>query len=253
LERGGDVKMNRLKSLNLSLGLAVLVAGCGSDAPESTPAAAAAPVEEFLDPVVVDGEHYRLELENDWLRVLRENLAGGDVGAMHSHRPRVSVYLKDAEVELTPRGGEPSTGKIVAGSAAWGEATTHVGRPLSEVENLSIELQDLSGDAIVPSDVDATVVDPEHHVVEFENDRVRVVRMTYPAGTTSPLHDHPPGFAVFLNAGALTNTPEGGEPAVLEFEAGETQWGSGGPPHTTDNTGDSDVVVLRVEMKKKPS
>ena len=159
-----------------------LFVGCGpsSDAPAETPAAAEP--DEFLDPVVVDAEHYVLEFENDSLRVLRENLAGGEGGAMHSHRARVSVYLKDAEVELTPRGGETTTATLVAGTAAWGEPTTHVGLPQSDIENLSIELQELSDEVIDRSDIDATFVDAEHHVVELENDRVRVVRMTYPAG-----------------------------------------------------------------------
>lgn len=245
-------RVGNLMFLGLAMTLGVM--GCGSDdpAPESAPEAAAVS-DEFLDPVVVDGEHYALEFENDSVRVLRENLAGGDVGAMHSHRERVSVYLKDAEVELTPRGGEPSTGAIVAGSAAWGGATTHVGRPLSDIENISIELQELSDEDIVPDEFDATVTDAEHHVIEFENDRVRVVRMTYPAGTTSPLHNHLPGYTVFLTDGPLTNTPQDGEPAVFEFEAGDAQWGDIGEPHTTNNAGDSDVVVVRVEMKKKPS
>jgi quercetin dioxygenase-like cupin family protein len=247
---------NRSSLSVFGFGLTMLVIGCGSgEAPANAPEMAAES-SEFLDPVVVDGEHYRLEFENDSIRVLRENLAGGDVGAMHSHRARVSVYLKDADVELTPRGGDPVMGTIVAGSAAWGEAATHVGRPQSDIENLSIELNDLMGASIATTDVDATVVDAEHHIVEFENDRVRVVRMTYPAGTLSPVHDHPSGFAVFLTDGPLTNTPntpDGGEPATLDFQAGDTLWGSGGPPHSTENNGESDVVVVRVEMKKQPS
>ena len=232
-----------------TLCLMFLLVGCGasSDAP--------APVEstEFLDPVIVDGEHYKLEFENDSLRVLRENLAGGEGGAMHSHRARVSVYLKDAEVKLTPRGGETTTATLVAGTAAWGEPTTHVGLPQSDIENLSIELQELVGEVVDRSDVDATLVDAEHHVIEFENDRVRVVRMTYPAGETSPVHDHPPGFAVFLTDADLKNIPEEGEPVDRKFQAGATVWGVGGTPHATENVGDADVVVIRVEMKKKPS
>lgn len=240
------------------LGLVLTVlAACGpaTDTSEETPSPAPpeAEAEEFLDPVVVDGEHYELELENDYVRVLRENLAGGDGGAMHSHRARVSVILKDAQVELTPRGGEPTFVTHEAGTASWSEPITHVGVAQSDIENLSIELKDLEGEAITPSDIDATVVDPEHHVVELENDRVRVVRMTYPAGETSPVHDHPPGFAVFLSDGAVRNIPEEGEPTVIEFEYGDTRWGSGGPPHATENPGESDVEVLRVEMKKSPS
>ncbi len=230
-----------------------LFVGCGasSDAPAEAPASS--DPNEFLDPVVVDGEHYVLEFENDSLRVLRENLAGGEGGAMHSHRARVSVFLKDAEVKLTPRGGETTTATLVAGTAAWGEPTTHVGLPQSDIENLSIELQELGGEVIDRSDVDATFVDAEHDVIEFENDRVRVVRMTYPAGETSPVHDHPPGFAVFLTDADMKNIPEEGEPVDLKFQAGETVWGAGGPPHATENVSESDVVVIRVEMKKKPS
>lgn len=230
-----------------------LLASCApqTDAPEEAPAEMPAEPDEFLDPVEVAG--YDLEFENDYVRVLRENLAGGEGGAMHSHRARVSVFLKDAEVELTPKGGEPVMVTHEAGTASWGDPVTHVGRPQSDIENLSIELKDLEGEAIAPSDIDATVVDPEHHVIELENDRVRVVRMTYPAGETSPVHDHPPGFAVFLTDGPLRNIPEEGEPVVIEFEAGDTRWGSGGSPHATENPNESDVELIRVEMKKKPS
>ena len=236
-----------------TLCLMFLLVGCGpsSDAPAETPAATEP--EEFLDPVVVDAEHYVLEFENESLRVLRENLAGGEGGVMHSHRARVSVYLKDAEVKLTPRGGETTTATLVAGTAAWAEPTTHVGLPQSDIENLSIELQELGDEVIDRSDIDATFVDAEHHVVEFENDRVRVVRMTYPAGETSPVHDHPPGFTVFLTDAHMKNIPEEGEPVDVQFEAGATVWGTGGPPHATANAGDAEVVVIRVEMKKKPS
>ena len=230
-----------------------LFVGCGPSSDAPAEGLQATEPDEFLDPVVVDGEHYVLEFENDFLRVLRENLAGGEGGVMHSHRARVSVYLKDAEVKLTPRGGETTTATLVAGSVAWGEPTTHVGLPQTDIENLSIELQQLGGEDIDRTDIDATFVDAEHHVIEFENDWVRVVRMTYPAGETSPVHDHPPGFAVFLTDADLKNIPEEGEPVDLKFEAGATIWGNGGSAHATANAGDAEVVLIRVEMKKKPS
>ena len=233
--------------------LMFLFVGCGPSADVPAEAPASSDPNEFLDPVVVDAEHYVLEFENDSLRVLRENLAGGEEGAMHSHRARVSVYLRDAEAELTPRGGEITTVTLVAGSVAWGEPTTHFGVSKSDIENISIELQELGDEDIDRSDVDATFVDAEHHLVEYENDRVRVVRMTYPAGETSPVHDHPPGFAVFLTDADMKNIPEEGEPVDLKFEAGATIWESGGPPHSTENVSDSDIVVIRVDMKKKPS
>ncbi|MDH3268599.1 MAG: hypothetical protein OEM46_07060, partial [Ignavibacteria bacterium] len=38
---------------------------------------------------------------------------------------------------------------------------------------------------------DATVVDPDHYKVEFENDEVRVLRINYDPGEKSAMHSHP--------------------------------------------------------------
>ena len=55
-------------------------------------------------------------------------------------------------------------------------------------------------------------VDPEHHIVDFENDRVRVVRMIYPPGSKTPLHAHRIGFGVFLSDAHVQNTRRRGTP-----------------------------------------
>nr|NIR51506.1 hypothetical protein [candidate division KSB1 bacterium]NIS26908.1 hypothetical protein [candidate division KSB1 bacterium]NIT73741.1 hypothetical protein [candidate division KSB1 bacterium]NIU27639.1 hypothetical protein [candidate division KSB1 bacterium]NIU94275.1 hypothetical protein [candidate division KSB1 bacterium] len=38
---------------------------------------------------------------------------------------------------------------------------------------------------------DATKVDPKHYKVEFENDQVRVLRISYGPGEKSVMHEHP--------------------------------------------------------------
>ncbi len=211
---------------------------------------------EFLDPVKADGEHYALEFDNDYVRVLRENLAAGDGGAMHSHRDRVSVYLNDSEVTIKPRGGDPVDVTLVAGSTSWGEATTHQGFARGNIENLSIELWDLTGEEIPLPEPDAVEVDPEHHIVDFENDRVRVVRMIYPPGSKTPRHAHRTGFGVFLSDAHGQNILAEGEDAVeIEAKAGSTFWTAGQPEqpaHVTENLGDEDMVVVLVEFKKRP-
>lgn len=45
---------------------------------------------------------------------------------------------------------------------------------------------------------DPVKVDPKHYKVEFENDRVRVVRIKYKAREKSVMHSHPESIAVFL-------------------------------------------------------
>lgn len=233
--------------------LAVVLALFACQSPERAPEPAEPEATEFLDPVMADGEHYLLDFENDYVRVLREKIPGGAGGAMHSHRDRVSIYLNDAKVILTPRGGEPQEVALAAGSVSWGEATTHQGHPVDTIENLSIELNELGGAEIPAPEPDAVVVDPEHHVVDFENDRVRVVRMTYPPGFKTPLHGHRLGFGVFLTDAIGQNIPEEGEPVRIEGAARESFWTTGQPVHVTENLGDEDLVVLLVEMKKAPT
>jgi hypothetical protein len=49
-----------------------------------------------LDPATVDQRHYRIEFENDQVRVLRVHYDAHDKGAMHQHLlNRVVVYLND--------------------------------------------------------------------------------------------------------------------------------------------------------------
>jgi len=49
-----------------------------------------------LDPTVVDKRHYKVEFENDHVRVLRVHYEARDAGALHQHMlNRVVVYLND--------------------------------------------------------------------------------------------------------------------------------------------------------------
>jgi hypothetical protein len=59
------------------------------------PPAGPAPV-STLDPVAVDGKHYKVELENEHVRVLRVHFGPREKGALHEHiLNRIVVYLND--------------------------------------------------------------------------------------------------------------------------------------------------------------
>ena len=53
---------------------------------------------------------------------------------------------------------------------------------------------------------DAVKVDPKHYKVEFENDQVRVLRITYGPHEKSVMHEHPANVAVFLTDGQASTT-----------------------------------------------
>ena len=49
------------------------------------------------DPVKVDAKHYKVEFENESVRVLRISYAPGEKSVMHYHPNAVAVYLTTAK------------------------------------------------------------------------------------------------------------------------------------------------------------
>src|SRR5688572_25969286 len=68
---------------------------------------------------------------------------------------------------------------------------------------------------------DAVKDDPAHHKVEFENDQVRVLRVTIPAGDKTLVHEHPASVAVFVNGARTRVTPVGGKADETPRKVGE--------------------------------
>ena len=98
---------------------------------------------------------------------------------------------------------------------------------------------------------DPVKVDPKHYKVEFENDQVRVLRVTYGPGEKSVMHEHPDALAVFLTDGkAKFNLPDGTSQDA-PVKAGTTQWTPAGK-HLPENVGTKAFELLVVEMKAKP-
>jgi len=98
---------------------------------------------------------------------------------------------------------------------------------------------------------DPTKVDPKHYKVEFENDQVRVVRITYGPGEKSVMHGHPAGVAVFLTDHQGKFTFPNGKTQVIPGKAGQVIW-TPAEKHLPENTGDKTFELILVEMKNKP-
>lgn len=95
---------------------------------------------------------------------------------------------------------------------------------------------------------DAVEADPAHYTVEFENDRVRIIRIKYGPGEKSVMHTHGPNAAVFLTESTIRmNAPDGTHQDV-STEVGGTQW-SDNEEHLPENLGDGPIEVVLVELK----
>jgi quercetin dioxygenase-like cupin family protein len=97
---------------------------------------------------------------------------------------------------------------------------------------------------------DSVKVDSKHYKVEFENDQVRVVRVTYGPHEKSVMHGHPANVAVFLTDGQARFTLPDGKTQDVPIKAGTTQW-DGGAKHLPENTGDKPFELIVVELKSK--
>jgi quercetin dioxygenase-like cupin family protein len=97
---------------------------------------------------------------------------------------------------------------------------------------------------------DAVKVDPKHYKVEFENDNVRVLRVTYGPHEKSVMHDHPENVAVFLTDGSAKFTLPDGKTVDAPVKANTIQWDAGGK-HLPENVGDKPFELIVVELKGK--
>ena len=53
------------------------------------------------DPVKVDSKHYKVEFENDRVRVVRIKYGPGEKSVMHSHPESISIFLTEAHAKFT--------------------------------------------------------------------------------------------------------------------------------------------------------
>ena len=97
---------------------------------------------------------------------------------------------------------------------------------------------------------DATKADAKHYKVEFENDAVRVLRVTYGPHEKSTQHSHPDAVAIFLTDSHVKFWLPDGKTREATQKAGSAMW-TPGETHTPENLEAKPFEVLLVEMKKK--
>ncbi len=99
---------------------------------------------------------------------------------------------------------------------------------------------------------DPVKVDPKHHKVEFENSRVRILRINFGPHEKSVMHSHPDGVVVFVTDSHVRFHLPDGKTREAEGKAGGTRWAAA-ETHLTENLGDKPFEVILVELKAKPA
>ena len=107
-----------------------------------------------------------------------------------------------------------------------------------------------------PDSLDAMVAAPKHHSVLLEDERVRVLRTTIPAGAVVPVHTHRWGGVAYVESWShFIRRDQGGNVLFDSRLAGEpprvpcAQRMQPLPPHSVENLGPAEISILIVELK----
>jgi hypothetical protein len=102
--------------------------------------------------------------------------------------------------------------------------------------------------AAVPAPLDPIRIAPHIYELEFENERVRVIKQTVRNGETQPLHAHPDRLLVYLQTCAWVEEDGQGGKRMQSFKYGEVVWANA----ETHGGGNASVVqeckILEIEL-----
>ncbi len=153
----------------------------------------------------------------------------------------------------------------IAGNLAWQEgtftmtdaagATVDSGKYLSLLEKrdgtwkLLRDMWNSNGaPAAVAAGPDAVAVDPAHYKVELENDKLRVLRISYGPKEKSVMHHHPAGVVVFFDDHHARFTMPDGTTEEMKVKA-RTVAATEAGMHTPENLANKPAEAILVELK----
>ena len=98
---------------------------------------------------------------------------------------------------------------------------------------------------------DPVKIDPAFNRVEFENDRVRILRIRLGPGQKDSLHEHPASIAVTLTDQHVRVTGADGVSRELRRKAGEVRYLEPSV-HRIENLSEAAYETVLVELKGSP-
>lgn len=99
--------------------------------------------------------------------------------------------------------------------------------------------------------LDAVKISPQLYSVRLENKRVRVLDYRLKPGEMEPLHSHLPGVAYVITGAKIRTTSATGEAAEGMLTSGDVHWREKNVTHAVQNSGDTEMRALIVELKDK--
>lgn len=230
---------------------------------------ALAPRSIAQDPFVVAPKAYKLEFENDWVRVVRVRYEPFEKLPAHDHpkRQAIFVYLNDGGpvrfkhvegVSGDYAATRPPT-KAGAYRLAGIQPENHEVENLSDVASLFLQVE-LKTEPVEPKtfrgrffpEFAAKQQDGNYRKVEFENAQARITRLFCAARSKCDAIELSSYPALLVALSPLQFKTTGDDASHLKLEKGQSKWFEPGSSRQWQNTGDGRAEQLLIEFKSKP-
>jgi hypothetical protein len=221
-----------------------------------------APKDQSKDPLKVAPQAYKLEFENEWVRVMRVRYEAGEKLAEHYHteRPSAYVYLNDAGPVIFKHKDLPY-GDIKRAAVKAGSFRVYRGvKEVHAVENPSdtaseflrveFKTEPLNQNSLRGKFHREPVSPGENaHKVQFENEQIRITRLVIAQHKSMDQSTNATEPALLV---ALTKSKLQKGRSRVNLEIGKTRWLGAGQQEELENASDAPVELLRFEFKTKP-
>lgn len=219
------------------------------------------------DPLKALPQAYKLQFENEWVKVTRVHYAPHEKLPAHQHTQSASayVYLNDSGPVVFKHIGL-SYGAVTRPATKEGTFRLYQGlQEIHEVENLSDLPSDFLRVEFKTEPVNEKTLRGRFHreaypagenfqKVQFENEQIRITRLVCVPGKTIELSSSAtePALVVALIPSTFKVNESKGKSAALRLEMGQTKWIPVGQEERFDNTGSTPAELLRFDFKTKP-
>lgn len=195
---------------------------------------------------------HRLKFQNEFVRFFDVLVPVGKASDYHIHKfDGIGIRLSDARIVDETPDGEKEADEVKMGMVLFATISspiTHrvINDGATDFRNIFIELLTRK-----PSGTNKTYpILSDGHVIEIENERVRVSRLVLKPGESSKLHTHQlHGLGVTLYDSKIEIRSPGQAVRKLKTKAGDFVWQNAGTAHTIKNVGATVFEAIDIELK----
>jgi hypothetical protein len=220
------------------------------------------PRDQSKDPFKVAPKAYKLDFENEWVRVTRVRYGARETIAEHYHteRPSAYVYLNDAGPVIFKHKDLPY-GDIKRAEVKAGTFRVYRGvKEVHAVENPSDTTSEFLRVEFKTEPLNQNSLRGKFHrepvaagensrKIQFENEQIRITRMVIAAGQAMDQSTTATEPALLV---ALTQSKLKRVKGSVDLDMGKTIWLGAGQREQLENSGAASVELLRFEFKTKP-